>query len=59
MGLRLHKKHLIWARKRKRGDIVYFDIEEWNFVQYTEEWRDEEYVDVDQVIAGYEIDESE
>jgi hypothetical protein len=47
MGLRLHKKHLIWVRRRKRGDLVYFDIEEWNFVQYLEEWREGDFVDVE------------
>ena len=55
MGLKLHKRHLIWARKRKRGDIVYFDIEEWDFAEYTDEWRDEDFIDVEKLIAGYEI----
>ena len=58
MGLKLHKRHLIWARKRKRGDIVYFDIEEWNFVEYLGEWQDEDFIDVEKVIGGYKMDDS-
>jgi hypothetical protein len=41
-GLKYHKKHKIWVRKRE-NKFEYFNINEWKYMDFSEPVNDDDY----------------
>ena len=50
----LHKRYLIWVRDEEKG-LYYFNIERWQFRRFREEWRKEDFYQLQDIVDRREL----